>query len=222
MKLIVIEGIDGSGKSTQVKMLRKYFDDNQLKYQYLHFPRMNEGVFGKMVASFLRGEYGSINEVNPYLVALIYAADRNDAKEMIKRWLSEGYYVLLDRYVFSNIAFQCAKVNDETNANALKDWILNLEYEYNHLPVPDINIFLDVPFEFTVERLNNNRDGDDRDYLNGQKDIHEEDLEFQKRVCNWYRKLADDRKDVIRINCSDNHEKMLPPDVIFDKIIKNI
>ena len=150
MKFLVIEGLDGSGKSTQIRLMRNYLEERKIKYEYLHFPRTDSPVYGELIARFLRGELGDINTVNPYLIALIYAGDRNDAKELIHEWLRNGYFVLLDRYVISNIAFQCAKLHDENDRIRLKEWILNFEYNYNKLPVPDLNIFLDVPFEFTT------------------------------------------------------------------------
>jgi dTMP kinase len=108
MKLLVIEGVDGAGKSTQIKMLQNFFTNMGFSNEYLHFPRTDAPYFGELIARFLRGEFGSLNEVDPYLVAMLYAGDRKDASEMISRWLDEGKIVLLDRYTYSNIAYQCA------------------------------------------------------------------------------------------------------------------
>ena len=88
MKFVVIEGLDGSGKSTQLKKLKAYLEDKEIKYKYLHFPRTDSPFFGELIAKFLRGELGDIDKVNPYLVALIYAGDRNDSKQQIEKWLS--------------------------------------------------------------------------------------------------------------------------------------
>lgn len=217
MNFVVIEGLDGSGKSTQIKLLRNYLQKNRISYKYIHFPRTESIIYGELIARFLRGELGSIDSVDPYLVALLYAGDRNDAKEQLKKWLKYGYFILLDRYVNSNIAFQCAKVIDPDKQQRLKEWILNLEYKYNKLPVPDINIFLDVPFEFTRKQLNKNRKGYDRNYLGGGNDIHEADLEFQKRVRDIY--LSLEKEDNYKIiECYDQNFEMLTPDKIFKKI----
>ena len=113
MKLFVIEGVDGAGKSTQIKMLRDFFSGKGYSCEYLHFPRTEAPYFGELIARFLRGEFGSLNEVDPYLVAMLYAGDRKDASDIIKNWLKEGKIVLLDRYTYSNIAYQCAKLNDD-------------------------------------------------------------------------------------------------------------
>ncbi len=112
MSFIVIEGLDGSGKSTQINMLKDYFAQKNIPFDYLHFPRTDAPVYGELIARFLRGEMGDIHQVDPYLIALIYAGDRDTAKPMIRSWLDAGYLVLVDRYVISNIAFQCAKFTD--------------------------------------------------------------------------------------------------------------
>lgn len=221
MRFVVIEGLDGSGKSTQINLLRKYLEEKNIKHKYLHFPRTDSSFYGELVGKFLRGEFGEINQVNPYLVAMIFAGDRNDAKEMIRAWLDEGYFVLLDRYVNSNIAFQCAKLNSGLEKDKLKDWILRLEFEYNALPKPDINIFLDVPFEFTSKQLSIVRSGGDREYLNGATDIHESSLDFQKEVKDIYLSLEGQEFYKI-LNCSDKKGQMLGPEEIFNKIVKTV
>lgn len=222
MKFIVIEGLDGSGKSTQISLLKKYFGEHGIKYKYLHFPRTDSPVYGELIAKFLRGELGDINTVNPYLIALIYAGDRNDARKMMNTWKRKGYFILTDRYVISNIAFQCAKLYDRKEREILRDWILNLEYNYNKLPVPDLNIFLDVPFEFTISKLTAVRKGNDRDYLRGNHDIHEKDLDFQKRVREVYLSVKNIDKSFRVINCTSSDGSILDPDKIFRKIIKTI
>ena len=139
MRFVVIEGLDGSGKSTQMELLKKHLDKEGVKYRYLHFPRLEEGVYGKLVARFLRGEMGDNHLVDPYLVALIFAGDRADASSMIRDWMEQGNLVILDRYVYSNIAFQCAKLSDKKEQEKLRDWILELEFEKNRIPRPELS-----------------------------------------------------------------------------------
>lgn len=216
--LVVLEGLDGAGKSTQVKKLRQYLEDLYGTLEYIHFPRYDAPVYGDLISRFLRGDFGSNEAVHPQLVALLFAEDRHGAAPGMKQRLEAGDTVLLDRYVYSNIAYQCAKLSDETEAERLREWIFNTEYGDFGLPVPDLNIFLDVPIGFVESKLRSQRGGEDRDYLEGGQDIHEADIEFQKRVRDIYRKQCALDPDFIRIDCSDEYGQMLPPGAIFAKI----
>lgn len=222
MKFLVVEGIDGSGKSTQIKLLLKYYEENGIPYRFIHFPRTDAPVYGELISRFLRGDFGNLNSVDPYLVALLYAGDRKDASAQIQQWLSEGCLVLLDRYVYSNIAFQCAKLQDQEQQDKLRDWILELEFSYNQIPKPDMNILLDVPFSFTQQKLTGTRIGNERDYLRGLRDIHEEDLDFQRRVRDMYLWQAMHCNDLKIVNCIDNQGNMLKPTIIFSRILDAI
>lgn len=220
MKLIVIEGLDGAGKSTQIEQLGEHFNKRGLGYEFIHFPRTEAPFFGELIARFLRGEYGQVNDVDPYLVAMLYAGDRKDKAADIYSWLNEGKYVLLDRYVYSNIAYQCAKVEDNNERETLKKWILDLEFSYFGIPLPSVNIFLDVPFEFTAGKLMNSRSGTDRDYLKGNNDIHESNLGFQKKVRQVYLDTAAEDNTLEVIDCTHGSGSMSAPDRIFYNIIQ--
>jgi len=222
MGFLVIEGLDGSGKSTQLKMLQEYLERKNVPFKYLHFPRLEEGVYGKLIARFLRGEMGANDQVDPYLVALIFAGDRTDASELIRQWIEDGYLVIVDRYVYSNIAFQCAKLGSAQERDRLRDWILELEFGHNKLPKPDANLYLNVPFDFTREQLKNIRDGMDRAYLKGERDIHEENLDFQEQVRQVYLSLTRHVEDLEIIHCMDREGRMLSPEAISDLIVKHI
>jgi dTMP kinase len=222
MKFLVIEGVDGSGKSTQIKLIMKYLENKGIQYKYIHFPRTDAPFYGELIARFLRGEFGAINNVDPYLIALLYAGDRKDAAPTIKEWLTKGYLVLLDRYVYSNIAFQCAKIKNKEEQERLSNWIFELEYVYNGIPKPDLNLLLDVPFSFTKSKLKENRLGNERDYLQGARDIHEDDLVFQKHVRDMYVWQANSHKDFKIINCVDENDRILEPEIIFSRILNEI
>jgi dTMP kinase len=215
MKLLVIEGVDGAGKSTQIKLLREYITKNGFKCQYLHFPRTEAPYFGELISRFLRGEFGTIGEVDPYLVAMLYAGDRRDASVVIRNWLKDGKFVVLDRYTYSNIAYQCAKLKDPEEQDKLMKWILQLEFDHFSIPKPDLNIFLDVPFAFTEKKLTADRTGEDRRYLNGSRDIHEESLDFQGKVRDIYLRVSKSDHNLALINCGTHENKMLPPEDIF-------
>lgn len=220
--LIVLEGLDGAGKSTQVKMLKEYLLQRFPDLQYIHFPRYEAPVYGDLISRFLRGEFGGNAEVHPQLVALLFAEDRHGAAPSMKEALAAGKTVLLDRYVYSNIAYQCAKLKDPADKARLRDWIFNTEYGDFSLPVPDLNLFLDVPIGFVEKSLSANREGSDRNYLEGSRDIHEASISFQKDVRDMY--VGETRRDpkFLRIDCSDAAGQMLPPDAIFEKVRNTI
>lgn len=216
--LIVLEGLDGAGKSTQIKRLREYLSQRGIESEYLHFPRFDAPIFGELIARFLRGEFGSLEQVDPYLVALLYAGDRADAAKGIQEWIKGGKAVVLDRYVYSNIGYQCAKLDSKEERDRLAEWILDLEYNYYSIPKPDLSIFLDVPFSFTERKLREQREGDDRNYLNGSKDIHEGSLTLQQRVREVYIRAAESDENMVIVSCDDGSGAMATPDVIFERI----
>ena len=222
MKIIVIEGVDGAGKSTQIKLLKEHFANQGFDCAYLHFPRTETPYFGELIARFLRGEFGSLGEVNPYIVAMLYAGDRKDAASIIKNWLREGKIVLLDRYTYSNIAYQCAKLHAVEEQNRLLEWILSLEFNHFAIPQPDLNIFLDVPSNFSESKLKEQRTSSERDYLNGLRDIHEENLDFQRKVRETYLRISQNDEKLAVVNCDNEKGEMLSPEIIFEKILKTI
>ncbi len=222
VSFIVIEGLDGSGKSTQLKLVEQFFREQNLKSRFIHFPRTVSPIWGELISRFLRGDLGDIDQVNPYLIALLYAGDRKDAASSLKQWMDEKYVVIADRYLYSNIAFQCAKLTDEKEKIRLAGWIKHFEYKYNKIPVPDLNLYLNVPFHFTQKSLHNNRHGTDRDYLNGAFDIHEADLNFQKKVHDVYVWQVKENDDFESIECEGTDGNMLGTEKISEFIVEKI
>lgn len=218
--LIVLEGLDGAGKSTQVKLLKEYIQSKGKRLEYLHFPRFDAPVYGDLIAKFLRGDFGAIDQVHPQLVALLFAEDRRDASKQIREWLNDGRCVLLDRYVYSNIAYQCSKIKDKERARELRNWIFELEYNIYKIPRPDVNLFLDVPISFVDKKLKENREGEDREYLQGKEDIHEANIQFQIDVRELYLEQTVLDNNFVRVECSGEDGQMLPPQKIFANIEK--
>jgi len=219
-KLIVLEGIDGSGKSTQTELVKKYLQEKSLKYQFFHFPMYGHNEFSEVIAKFLRGEFGGVDEVDPYFVANIYAMDRFMFLPELQAAIEENDVVLLDRYVFSNLAYQGAKLKLGAS-ELIKNWIYEFEFKFLKLPYPDLSIFFDVPMEVVKKRLESKREGNDRDYLQGKQDIHEADLDFQNRVRDNYLSLVGSVNYQI-IQCatqlgeSPNNEWLVfPPEELF-------
>ena len=219
---IVLEGLDGAGKSTQITKLREMFRAKGVESEYLHFPRFDAPIYGELIARFLRGDLGSVESVNPYLVALLYAGDRADAAATIRKWIDDGKVVIVDRYVYSNIGYQCAKIANGGDRNTLREWILHTEFEEFGIPKPDLSLFLDVPFAFTERKLTEVREGEDREYLQGGKDIHEASLDLQRRVREVYLESAALNEDLKVVNCSTEEGGMASPEVIFERIMERV
>ena len=218
-KFIVIEGLDGCGKSTQVSLLQQRLQQEGIAYRFIHFPMLNQGAYGTLIAEFLRGEFGTLEEVHPKLVALLFANDRLEHVRKIREWLDEGCCVLADRYVASNIAFQCAKLKDEQEKTDLKNWILDFEFTHNRLPRPDKTFFLNVPISFIRKSLTNARTGNDRDYLNGKQDIHESSMAFQMEVYKEYIKMTEEGR-LQEIRCFDADDLLLSKEDIHQRVLR--
>src|SRR5207245_743402 len=142
-KLIAIEGIDGSGKRTQVELLTTALGERGHSVFATGFPQY-DSWFGKMVGQFLNGELGPLKSVDPHFSALLYAGDRFEAKAKLEAALSNGQIVLVDRYIGSNLAHQTARV-DTTKRAAFQEWIEHLEYGIYGLPKEDLVLYLHVP-----------------------------------------------------------------------------
>ena len=221
-KFIAIEGLDGAGKSTQIDLLIKHLEKENIPTKFIHFPRHNKGIFGALISRFLRGEFGAVDNVHPQLVALLFAEDRKDFAASINQWLVEGYFVLVDRYVISNIAYQCAKLTDTTEKETLKTWINTFEYDYNKIPKPDLSIYLEVPFDFTLKSLTHRQKNEARHYLKGQNDIHEADFGLQLAVKQEYDNILKTDNSITCIHCSTVGNEMRTIQDIHREIVMKL
>ncbi|MBI2599495.1 dTMP kinase [Candidatus Daviesbacteria bacterium] len=205
-KLIVFEGIDGSGKTTQANLLANYLKTQNIPFEVINFPRYEENLYGKLVRRYLEGEFGSLKDVNPYLAALVYAGDRALAKDLIANWLNEGKIVIANRYVSSSKAHLGANLKDEEKQKFI-DWIEQLEYQTNKIPKEDLTIFLKVePKVGQQNALDRNR-----------PDIHEENLEHEVKTNRIYQELAAG-PTWYTINCMENGQ-MKAPEHIHQELI---
>ncbi|PIS42945.1 MAG: thymidylate kinase [Candidatus Kerfeldbacteria bacterium CG08_land_8_20_14_0_20_40_16] len=170
-KLIVIDGLDGSGKATQTKLLVQRLKKEKYQVAVTDFPQYYTSFFGKMVGRYLAGEFGKANQVNPYLASILYALDRFEAKEKMKKWLSEGKIVISNRYVSANQIHQTAKIKGKKEKEKFLKWLDQMEYKVFGIPRPNLIIFLNIPFRIG-QRLVIKKGT--RGYLKGVKrDIHE-------------------------------------------------
>ncbi|MCC7387801.1 MAG: dTMP kinase [Phycisphaerales bacterium] len=188
-KLLVFEGIDASGKSTQVRLLREWLDHRSVPYKYWSFPRTAERGYGEIIRSFLHGEFGSLEHVDPLLIAAVFAADRLSLRSEIQSALGEGLLVVIDRYVASNIAFQCAKALDQPRRESIREWIETTEYQLSHMPRADITLYLDVPTHFAAANVAHRAKTHVPTPMR-HRDIHEASSTLQRRVASEYAILA--------------------------------
>ena len=194
-KLIAIEGIDGSGKGTQLDLLSGQLDARGLVTFRISFPRY-ESFYGKLVGRFLNGEFGALGAVDPHLSALLYAGDRLEAKPEIEAALSAGKIVLADRYVGSNLAHQSARLPPEQREEFLA-WLKKLEYGLYGLPVEDLVIFLHVSVR-EAHRLVGMKSA--RAYTQLKRDIQEADIKHLEQTAIIYDRLATEA-NWTRIEC---------------------
>ena len=172
-KLIVIEGTDGSGKSTQFKLLTSRLEAENHKFQKLVFPQYSEPS-SALIRMYLGGEFGSSpSDVNAYAASAFYAVDRYASyKKVWGQWYENGGLVVSDRYTTSNAVHQASKEAGENQQKFLQ-WLYDFEYSKLGLPCPDLIIYLDVPTDFT-EAMMRRREAD----TNTHADIHEQDLTY--------------------------------------------
>ncbi len=143
-KLIVIDGIDGSGKATQTKLLYQKLVDYGLPVKTLDFPQYTQNFFGGLVRQYLDGKFGVATEIDPHLASVLYAADRWESSKKINDWLAAGNIVLLDRYYTSNLIHQSTKLPAE-KIDEFVTWVIRMEIETFKIPSPDAVLFLHMP-----------------------------------------------------------------------------
>lgn len=175
---VVIEGVDGAGKSTQYDLLRSRLKKEGHDILEIHFPRYDEPS-SYFVREYLTGNYGSANEVGPYTSSLFYALDRFQAAKEIRQALGEGRVVLCDRYVGSNMAHQGTKFNNPEERRGYFIWLDNLEFEMLKIPRPDLNIVLTNPYKTIEKRLAAKEDSST--HVKG-KDVHEVDPDHIRKT----------------------------------------
>ena len=213
-KIIVIEGTDCSGKETQSKRLIERLDN----CKYFSFPNYDSPT-GKIIAGpYLGKSYvceGWFSEgadaVNPKIASLYYAADRKYNINKINELLDSGYNVILDRYIYSNMAHQGGKIKDSNERHKMYKWLEQLEFGLLELPQPDIKIFLYVPLEVSMEIRKNRVE---------KFDQHESNIEHLKHAEQSYLELVD-LYDFIKIDCTKDG-KMLSVEEINEILYNKI
>ena len=214
-KLVIIEGSDGSGKTTQINLLIEYFKNKHISYGTLKFPQYHKTFFGKWIGRFLKGEFGSLDNLSPYLIMFPYAADRWQAKGEIEDWLKMGKVVVSDRYATSCV-YQSARVPEEKRHEFI-DISYAIEYEAFGIPREDLVLYLHMPVAISQKMIEQKGV---RKYMgNGnKKDIHESNIELLQEVEKSYLDSCSRFPHWVRIDCTKNGQ-ILSREEIHQKII---
>jgi dTMP kinase len=208
-KLIVIEGIDGSGKATQTRILLEKIKSAGQAVETIDFPQYEANFFGRMVRRYLNGEFGPATQVNPYLASILYAADRWESAGMIKQWLDQNKIVLLDRYYTSNLIHQGTKFND-SEVDDFIIWDESMEFNIFKIPKPDLIIYLHLDSPIAYELITKRGQGHD-----GHDTI--EHLNQAEKRCRY---LAN-KLGWQTIECSENG-KLLEIDIIAERVWQKV
>jgi dTMP kinase len=196
-RLIAIEGIDGSGKGTQAQRLVSRLGQAGLKTELVSFPRYEKTFFGGVVGSFLNGKFGSLEQVHPFLVSLLFAGDRFESRPLLTAALERSDVVVLDRYVASNVAHQAAKLTGSERETLCRS-IEHVEYDLFEMPRPDRVLLLDVSVP-AAQKLVSQKGA--RNYTERKADIQEADSTYLGRVRELYLELAQREPNWSIIRC---------------------
>lgn len=200
--LIAFEGIDGSGKGTQAKKLCDRLVASGQRAALISFPRYAETRFGRAIGEFLNGRFGSLADVNPFLVSLLYAGDRFESRKFLLDAIATNDVVVLDRYVPSNIAHQGAKVTGEERREIV-EWITTIEHGLYELPQADLVLLLDLP---AVEARQLIAKKAARNYTDREADLQESDTTYLEQVRQVYRDQAAASSNWQLIECHDGRQ----------------
>ncbi len=206
--IIVLEGLDGAGKSTQLQHLMQYFSQSGYHCHFTHFPRLDEEPFGSLLKAYLQGEFGSLSSVSPYLIAPLYAQDQYLAAR--DTWPKDPKSIIfLDRYYYSNIAYQTTRLTGEQEKAQFRTWLKGL-IEKLGMRQADLALYLHTPRNFRSKNLNRRP----------KSDIHEKNTQYQEQVHQEYLAMCTQNWHHLQeLNCANEKGEMLDEQSIHTKIL---
>jgi dTMP kinase len=220
-KLIVLDGTDGSGKATQIKLLERRLKKEGYRVKILDFPEYYKNFFGAFIAHCLTERYYDWINVHPKIASIAYAADRWESKQKIAKWLREGYILLSNRYVSANQIHQGGKIRDATKRRNFIKWLENMEYEVFRVPKPNVVFYLNLPMSVILRLIKERRRNSARAYTKKRKDIVEGNVPYLKnshRAGLW---LAGRERSWVKIECAQDG-KIESPEKIHEKIYTKV
>ncbi len=215
-KLIVIDGTDGSGKATQVELLRKRLVKEGKTVKIVDFPEYYKNFFGQFIGHCLSEQYFNFVNVHPKIASVLYAADRWESSKQIEAWLKKGYIVLANRYVSSNQIHQGGKITDTKKRKDFLRWLDDMEHRVFGIPRPDIVVFLSVPIKVTLGLMKTRDAEHSRAYLRRKTDVHENDQRFLENSRKSAMKLISELNNFIKIDCTAKNAMRTREDIHMD------
>lgn len=223
-KLIVVDGIDGSGKATQVKLLVSRLKKEGKNVKTIDFPRYYRNMMGKLIGECLAGKHGDFVSLDPYITSVLFAADRFESSKETTSWLERGCFVIADRYTSANQIHQAGKIANAKKREVLLKWLERLEYGLFQIPRPDAIIYLDITVEKSQE-LSNCKSVSKKKYLKGRSDQYECNQEFLKDSRKSALDIVKKKNEWIKIDCLQDGKLMTKQqigDIIWNKVQKII
>ena len=216
-KLIVLEGIDGSGKKTQLDLLVRFLKKKNLPVELADFPQYYVSFFGNLVGRYLTEEFGEADKINPYFASLAYAGDRWEAKSQLEEWLSEGKIIIANRYTGSN-SHQAGKIPPGEARDKFLDWLDKLEYGIYGIPRENLVLLFDVPAGVGQKLVGKKKV---RDYAGGQKrDGHEKNLTHLENARKAYLQVAKRHDYWVKIDGLGRGGNLKSPDDTHKEVVK--
>lgn len=218
-RFFVLDGPDGSGKTTQTELLARRLRSIGKKVTVVDFPQYDKTFFGVMVGAYLKGEFGDVFQISPYLSSLLYALDRWNAKSKMEKALSRGDVILANRFTSSNIIHQGAKMKSKRDREEYFVWLDTLEFVELGIPRPDQILFLDVPTKISWKLIAHRNRANHP--MGGKRDKHEASRSHLEAAYKVARNFAHETENWSIIACTKG-KTLLTPKEVHEKVYAKV